>query len=30
MEQPSMAQIKIPTIESKREYLQQMEEIRER
>jgi hypothetical protein len=30
MEQPSVTQMKIPTTESKREYLQQMEEIRER
>jgi uncharacterized protein (DUF3084 family) len=30
MEQPSVAQMKIPATESKREYLQQMEEMRER
>jgi hypothetical protein len=30
MEQPSVAQMKILAIESKREYLQKMEEMRER
>jgi hypothetical protein len=30
MEQPPLAQMKIHGIESKREYLQQMEEMRER
>jgi hypothetical protein len=30
MEQPSVAQIKIHATESKREYLQKMEEMRER
>jgi hypothetical protein len=30
MEQPLVAQMKIPATESKREYLQQMEEICER
>jgi hypothetical protein len=30
MEQPSVVQMKIPATESKREYLQQMKEMRER
>jgi hypothetical protein len=30
MEQPLVAQIKIPTTESKREYLEQMKEMRKR